>query len=127
MSLIERGRPLMVPLALLVYGLILVLGNVRGLGQTLAPDTSDKTLHLLAYGGLSALLYLGLRLPPLRRSAIILGVIALLGAVDETVQAFVPYRDADLRDWLADLAGAALVCALLSLLRAMMPRRYRRR
>ena len=127
MSLIERGRPLLVPLALLAYGLILVLGNVRGLGQTLAPDTSDKTLHLLAYGGLSALLYLGLRLPPLRRSAIILGVIALLGAVDETVQAFIPYRDSDLRDWLADLAGAALVCALLSLLRAMMPRRYRRR
>lgn len=123
--MIARWRAVLVPLALMLYLLILAIGNWQGLGRTLAPDTSDKTLHLIAYGGLAALMFLGLQQPPLKRSLIVLMLTALLGAVDETIQSFVPYRDADALDWLADMAGAALVCGVLSLLRALIPPRWR--
>ncbi len=125
MPLIRRWRSLLVPLALALYALILLLGNIRGLGQALAPDTSDKTLHLLAYGTLAGLLFVGMRQPLLRRSLMVVAVIGLLGVGDECLQAFIPYRDADALDWLADITGAALVCALLSLISILMPARWR--
>jgi VanZ family protein len=63
----------------------------------------DKLAHGLLFGVLSALLYLaGMRVFP----AVL--VAATYGLIDEFHQMFVPGRSPDLRDWLADLAGAAL-------------------
>jgi VanZ family protein len=41
--------------------------------------------------------------------------VALMGAGDEFVQSFFPYRGADVRDWAVDCTSAILVSLLLCL------------
>ena len=73
----------------------------------------DYLLHCGAFALLSVLSFLavheGLR-PGIRRGGYWLpALITLLyGAIDEWHQSFVPGRDASVRDWLADVAGAIL-------------------
>jgi VanZ family protein len=76
---------------------------------------SDKFLHCVEYGGLGLLLTLALAAGGVRArraAAIALAAASLYGASDEVHQAYVPNRDADPRDWVADTAGAALGAAL---------------
>ena len=76
----------------------------------------DKLLHATEYGGLAALLVLGLdrvfRLGPLQLGAWAAGLASLYGATDEFHQAFVPHRSSDLADWAADTTGAALAATV---------------
>jgi VanZ family protein len=74
---------------------------------------SDKTLHGLAYAGLSALIVWALvrgdwRAVRLRTVAIAIVACAAYGVSDEIHQVFVPSRHADLRDLAADVIGASL-------------------
>jgi VanZ family protein len=72
----------------------------------------DKTLHVAEYGGLALLLALAIAAVPSRwrgRAALVaFAVAALYAASDEFHQSFVPGRDADVLDFLADAAGAAV-------------------
>ena len=76
----------------------------------------DKLAHLALYGVLGALSTNAV-VPPSQRpgarvlGAVILGV-SMFGAMDELHQAFVPGRTPDVRDWLADTAGAAAASML---------------
>lgn len=74
------------------------------------------TVHALEYALLAALLWLAARRTPglAQRAWQASLLIALLyAASDELHQAFVPGRYADVRDWLADAAGAAVAVWLL--------------
>lgn len=74
--------------------------------------TSDKLLHAVEYGGFAVVVTWGLdhvaRTGP--RTAALLAVVvgAFYGLTDEIHQSFVPGRSADVRDWVADVAGASL-------------------
>jgi len=71
----------------------------------------DKLLHFGGYGVLGILFYRAFAGEGLSsRRAILLAILAssLYGATDEWHQAFVPSRSSDVRDWMADTAGAAL-------------------
>jgi len=48
--------------------------------------------------------------------------IALMGAVDEWVQSFFPYRSGDVRDWLVDVTAATLASTVLAVLASLAPR-----
>lgn len=74
------------------------------------------TVHALEYALLAALLWLAARRTPglAQRAWQASLLIALFyAASDELHQAFVPGRFADVRDWLADAAGAAAAVWLL--------------
>ncbi len=65
----------------------------------------DKVMHLIEYAGLG---WLAMKtLQPLNRAGFIacVGFFMVFAALDEVHQAFVPGRDADVMDWLADAAG----------------------
>jgi VanZ family protein len=86
---------------------------------------SDKALHALEYGGLGFLLALALRAMGMglwRSAAVALAAASLYGASDEIHQGLVPHRDASVRDWIADTAGAALGAAGAA---ALLRRRWR--
>ena len=73
--------------------------------------------HFTEYAVLASLLWLALRSSPrLARhaTAIAFTLAALYALSDEVHQSFVPGRTPDVRDWLVDLAGAALAVWLLS-------------
>ena len=73
--------------------------------------------HFTEYAVLASLLCLALRSSPRfvrHATAIAFASVALYALFDEVHQAFVPGRMPDVRDWLLDLAGAALAVWLLS-------------
>jgi VanZ family protein len=70
-------------------------------------------LHALTYAGLTLLLFTGSQGSTASRAAKSVLTIALMGALDEFVQAFLPYRTAALSDWLVDCSAGVLVAALL--------------
>ncbi len=72
----------------------------------------DKVLHFAAYGIMGILFYRAYQTLPLRnryQMLMLLSVISasLYGISDEIHQHFVPYRDADILDVIADFLGAA--------------------
>lgn len=78
---------------------------------------SDKIAHFLLYAVLCALCVRALRREPLeflRRNALWLALVwtAVYGASDEWHQSFVPGRQPDVADWVADVIGAAAACAV---------------
>lgn len=82
--------------------------------QGLALQLWDKTQHFLAYLVLSFLLAQALtgRLntpPSWSAAALAFALAAMFGISDEIHQYFVPTRQMDLADWLADCVGASVV------------------
>lgn len=63
----------------------------------------DKVVHAALYAVLGALLRVALG-----RTGPAIALAAAYGATDEVHQAFVPGRDADLFDWIADVVGAVV-------------------
>jgi VanZ family protein len=87
--------------------------------------SQDKLLHALEYAVLGGLLVPALRAAGLGSRGAVLAAVtlaSLYGASDEFHQSFVPGRDADVLDWVADTlgasAGAAAVSASIALRRA---------
>jgi VanZ family protein len=82
----------------------------------------DKLLHLLEYAALAALLVPGLRLAGVSVRAALLAALvmaSLYGLTDEFHQSFVPGRDADVLDWVADTTGGAIGAIGASVLLAL--------
>jgi len=99
--------------AALLFALLVFFGNLPGTALILSSVLPDKLLHCLAYGLLSALLYYAM--PALGTGMRALATwfsIGMLGALDEAVQSFMPYRNADLSDWLCNMS-ASLSCITL--------------
>ena len=101
--------------ALVVYWVALCIGTHVPGGFVGTPLVSDKTLHFLAYAGLSFLIATLLPLLGIRDSRVYwtaLLVAVGYGAIDELGQIPIPGRTADVVDWLADVAGAVagVVC-----------------
>ena len=74
----------------------------------------DKVLHMVAFGGLEALVWRALvHLAPAKDRAWLFGVsltlTSLLGGLLELWQSLLPSRQADVLDWLADIVGALFV------------------
>lgn len=88
---------------------------------------SDKILHGGEYGILALLLYLGVRVGSrkaarLGQTASILGSM-VYGAMDELHQGFVPGRQRDIFDLMADVAGAVCAMALVTAVGSVRARR----
>ena len=72
----------------------------------------DKVLHFAAYGILGILFYRAyqtLRIKDNKRMLVLLSVVSatLYGVSDEIHQSFVPFRDAEIADIIADFIGSA--------------------
>jgi VanZ family protein len=123
----KLGWRLWVPVALYM-ALIFGLSSTADLPQppgvlSLVPD---KGLHVLLYGGLSALIVRALAggwLRPIRRRAAALAVIlsTIYGVSDEVHQLFVPPRQMEALDLAADFAGAAIAAVGLYLVSRQRP------
>src|SRR4051794_11014786 len=82
---------------------------------------NDKIEHFLAYGALGGLFFLSLwasRPDWQRLPLIVLGILAVYGAVDEGLQA-IPFirRNCSLWDWCADVIGVGIAVMFLGYLR----------
>lgn len=86
------------------------------------PHPLDKLAHAAAFGALGfaaewAMAKTRPDLPLYKRHLLVFFAVSAFGALDECHQAFVPGRDADVLDWVADTIGGALGMAVISLSR----------
>lgn len=85
----------------------------------------DKLLHAAEYAVLGMLLAAALGGERLAPGRVLLWAVLLAsayGASDEIHQAFVPNRSCDLRDWIADTAGAAIGAGIAAFLQVRSSR-----
>lgn len=78
----------------------------------------DKFVHLALFGTLAFLFLWGwmkgrIRSTPPRVFLYCIGFVAFYGVTDEVHQMFVPNRNPDIGDWIADVLGAILVCGVV--------------
>jgi VanZ family protein len=105
-------------LPLIAYALAIFVQSQFPAPQSLPQwSGSDKLLHGLAYAVMGALFYRAYRTLDIGRNprrALVLAILstALYGLSDEVHQYFVPTRQADILDFLADAAGGAAGAAL---------------
>jgi len=108
---------------LLLFAGILVAGSIPGARAEVGNFASGIVLHSLSYAFLTVLWFAGSSGSPTQRAAKAVLTIALMGATDELVQSFLPYRSGDVRDWLVDASGAVVASGLLALLATLSPAR----
>ena len=106
----------LVPLAVLLC----ILAGTSWPHPPSLPGQSDKVFHFSGYASLGAAMGWAARVRDFRRAVKWIIVVSLLGAADEWHQQFIPSRSMDVRDWMADTAGAL---AGLSLVTALARRR----
>ncbi len=96
-----------------LLAIVLVAGTSAALSETAGAATAnmnDKVLHLLGFAVLGLLA--DASLPAAAYWRRLLPLLLLYGALIEVVQGFLPYRSADLLDFLADAAGLVAYGAL---------------
>ena len=109
--------------AMLLYVLILLLGSIPGARHEIGAFATGAVLHSLAYAGLTVLLFIGQRTESATGRAVNAVLItAAMGAGDEFVQSFLPYRGAAVLDWLVDVAASLAAATALSLVYPRMTR-----
>jgi VanZ family protein len=106
-------------LAIVLYLAIVILGSVPGARADIGHYASGVVLHSLAYAGLALLWFTGSAGSMGARAAKAVLAIAVMGALDELVQSFFPYRGPDVRDWMVDCTAALVTSAVLA---AVLPK-----
>lgn len=96
-----------------LYMLVLVLGSIPGARLKVGELASGGVLHALTYGVITLLLFAGMHNVQSRKACKAVLTVAAMGALDEYVQSFFPYRSATVHDWLVDVAAALTVAAAL--------------
>lgn len=99
--------------AMALFALIVLIGSIPGARADAAEVASGVVLHSTAYAVLAFLVFTGSRGTPAQRVPKAVLTIAAMGAVDEFVQSFLPYRHGALSDWLVDCSAALLTATLL--------------
>jgi len=116
-----RHRRAMHAAALLIFAGIVIAGSVPGARADVGEYASGIVLHSLAYATLATLWFLGSTGSALQRALKAVLAIALMGAFDESVQHFLPYRSGTVHDWLVDVSAATVAATALGALLARIP------
>lgn len=121
-NLLERHKVVMIYLPLIFYWMLLFTLTSLPTESVPAIGVNDKVEHMLAYFGLSFLLYLALLF---QKRSIILKNYAVLftflvvfayGITDEVHQLLIPGRSCELLDFLADMLGGVIGIIVLRVL-----------
>jgi len=104
-------------IVLAVYWILLFVGTHIPVIPANVPKVNDKVMHFTAFFGLAFFLcYVSKPGPRWKRFGRIAAVALLYAAVDEYTQRFVPRRQPDWMDFLANAAGifSAIACYMLA-------------
>lgn len=102
--------------ALFLYALVILIGDIPGARADVGQYASGVVLHSFGYGVLTLLLFSGTGGSMARRALLSVAMVALMGALDEFIQSFLPYRRGAVSDWLVDITAAVVVALPLMLL-----------
>lgn len=109
-------RKLAIRAAFLLYAAVIALGSIPGARADIGELASGLTLHLSTYSVIALLLFFGTRGNAWRKACVSSLIIVAMGAVDECVQSFFPYRGASFVDWFVDINAGLFTSAVLWLI-----------
>ncbi|MFL6660134.1 MAG: VanZ family protein [Massilia sp.] len=109
----DRLRMRRVLAALALSALIIAIGSIPGARAEVALLASGLVLHSVAYSCVTFLMFTGCEGSRLGRATKAVLTVLVIGAIDEFVQSFLPYRHAAVSDWLVDGAAAIVTAGLL--------------
>lgn len=99
--------------ALLIYLAVLVFGSIPGARAEVGEFASGLILHFITYSVIAFLLFTGFRHEYSAKGITTVVLVALMGALDEYVQTFLPYRRGAIVDWYVDASAGILMSTLL--------------
>jgi uncharacterized membrane protein YoaK (UPF0700 family) len=99
--------------AVLLFVLIVAIGSIPGARAEIATVASGLILHSVAYACVTFLLYTGCSGSRSERAVKAVLAVMAMGAIDETVQSFLPYRHGAVSDWMVDTCSALVTAGLL--------------
>ncbi|MBQ5948318.1 VanZ family protein [Massilia sp. ST3] len=101
-------------IALVLFAGVVIAGSIPGARAEVGLYVTGLVLHGLTYAFLAILWFLGSSGNTAARALKAVLAIALMGALDELVQSFLPYRSGDIRDWMIDVTAATIASLLLA-------------
>lgn len=110
----ERYRKAQFRCAFLMYFAVLVLGSIPGARSEAGELASGLVLHVVTYSLITLLLFSGANGSVWQKACKSFLIVVAMGAIDEFVQSFFPYRSARVLDWLVDINTGFFMSALLS-------------
>jgi VanZ family protein len=102
--------------ALLLYLAVLVLGSIPGARAEVGELASGLVLHAGTYCVITFLLFSGTDGSTRSKAFKSFAIVVLMGALDEFVQSFFPYRSASVTDWMVDVIAGFTASCMLALL-----------
>jgi len=99
--------------AITLFILNCIIGSIPGARAEAAEYASGVVLHSCGYSVLAFLLFTGCQGVPAQRALKAVFGIAIMGAIDEYVQTFFPYRHGTVTDWLVDMTAAIIAATLM--------------
>ncbi len=100
---------------LLFFSAVIGIGSLPGHASNLSAHVNDKLLHFSTYAVMTVLAFYSINTRAVARVIVTLVLIGSLGVIDETIQYFLPYRNASVADWCFDVAAAVVVICILGL------------
>lgn len=111
--LVPKFQRLSYRCAIAVYLSILIFGSIPGARDDIGQYASGVLLHFVAYSILALLLFSGSKGGRNERAVKSVLTIIAMGALDEYLQSFFPYRGADVMDWTVDVIAGFVSATLL--------------
>jgi VanZ family protein len=100
--------------AFLLYLMIVLFGAIPGVRAEAGEIASGLVLHSLAYSTIAYLLFTGASQQNFSKAVHAFLWVVVMGALDEAIQSFFPYRNGRMEDWLVDMCAAlVMLCVLL--------------
>jgi VanZ family protein len=108
----QHVEPLMFRAGFALYLAVIILGSIPGARQDVGELASGLVLHFGTYSCIAFLLAYGAAGNATAKAVKAFFIVALMGALDEVIQSFLPYRTGAVGDWMIDIS-AALFTVLL--------------
>ena len=105
----DRYERLRYRTALVLYALVILIGDIPGVRADVGQYASGGVLHSFGYGVLALILFSGTGGGMTRRALLSVLMVAVMGALDEFIQSFLPYRRGAVSDWVVDITAAVAV------------------
>lgn len=108
----KQVEPLMFRAGLFLYLAVIILGSIPGARDEVGEVASGFVLHFGTYSCIAFLLAYGATGNATAKAVKAFCIVAFMGALDEVIQSFLPYRVGAIGDWIIDIS-AALFTTLL--------------
>lgn len=101
-------------IAYLGYALVIIFGTIPGARAEVGEVASGFFLHFVSYACMAILLFTGYHGTAGGRALRAVAIVAVMGALDEFIQSFLPYRNGTIRDWYVDVFAAITASLILA-------------